>query len=121
MADALDEHFPVKFSTTTRSPIVALDRPDYAIASSVGFSSHDLTDDGPGPRFAYNLSRDGHRFGSIILMPEPGTDPGVLSGTGSITEALSALCRDVVVVLLPAASPATAASNFRQGPHAPDN
>ncbi len=121
VADALDAHFPVKFSTTTRSPIVALDRPDYAIASSIGFSSHDLTEDGPGARFAYNLSRDGHRFGTIIVMPEPGTDPAVLSGAGSITEALSALCRDVVVVLLPAASPAAAASNFRQGPHAPHN
>ncbi|MBG0739819.1 phosphoribosyltransferase domain-containing protein [Paeniglutamicibacter antarcticus] len=119
VAHALDTDFPVRFSTTTRSPIVALDRPDYAIASSVGFTSHDATEDGPGPRFAYNLSRAGFRFGTIIVMPEPGTDPAVLSGTGSITEALSAICGDVVVVLLPAASPAAAADNFRQGPHAP--
>ncbi len=105
----------VKFSTTTRSPIVALNRADYAVASAVGFNSHDATDDGPGPRFAYNLSRDGSRFGAIVLMPEPGTDPGMLCGPGSITESLRAVCRHVVVVLLPALPPT--AADWIPGPH----
>ncbi len=106
VADELDRLNPgrvVRFSTTTRSPIVALDRPDYAITSSVRFASHDTTVDGPGVRFAHNVSPAGRGFGTIVLMPEPGTSADVLSGPGSVTEALSAACRSVVVVLLPAA------------------
>ena len=105
VADALDRLNPdrgVRFSTTTRSPIVALDRPDYAITSTVRFASHDTTVDGPGVRFAHNVSPASRRFGTIVLMPEPGTTAEVLSGSGSVTEALSAVCSSVVVVLLPA-------------------
>ena len=105
VADALDRLNPdrgVRFSTTTRSPIVALDRPDYAITGTVRFASHDVTVDGPGVRFAHNVSAAGRRFGTIVLMPEPGTPAEVLSGPGSVTEALSAVCSAVVVVLLPA-------------------
>ncbi|MCO4252646.1 phosphoribosyltransferase domain-containing protein [Pseudarthrobacter raffinosi] len=104
VADALDRLNPdrgVRFSTTTRSPIVALDRPDYAITGTVRFTSHDVTVDGPGVRFAHNVSPAGRRFGTIVLMPEPGTPAEVLSGPGSVTEGLSAVC-SVVVVLLPA-------------------
>ncbi|MDR6415299.1 phosphoribosyltransferase domain-containing protein [Pseudarthrobacter sulfonivorans] len=106
VADALDRLNPdrcVRFSTTTRSPIVALDRPDYAITGTVRFASHDVTVDGPGVRFAHNVSTAGLRFGTIVLMPEPGTPAEVLSGPGSVTEALSAVGSAVVVVLLPAA------------------
>ncbi|MDR6506730.1 phosphoribosyltransferase domain-containing protein [Arthrobacter oryzae] len=105
VADALDQLNPdrgVRFSTTTRSPIVALDRPDYAITGTVQFASHDVTVDGPGVRFAHNVSSARHRFGTIVLMPEPGTPAEVLSGPGSVTEALSAVCSAVVVILLPA-------------------
>ncbi|MDQ0819464.1 pyrimidine operon attenuation protein/uracil phosphoribosyltransferase [Arthrobacter sp. V4I6] len=103
VADALDRLNPdrgVRFSTTTRSPILALDRPDYAITGTVQFTSHDVTVDGPGARFAHNVSSVGRRFGTIVLMPEPGTPAEVLSGAGSVTEALSAVCSAVVVVLL---------------------
>ncbi|MET3919359.1 phosphoribosyltransferase domain-containing protein [Arthrobacter sp. UYEF20] len=105
VADALDRLNPdrgVRFSTTTRSPIVPLDRPDYAITGTVRFTSHDVTVDGPGARFAHNVSAAGRRFGTIVMMPEPGTPAEVLSGPGSVTEALSAVCSAVVVVLLPA-------------------
>lgn len=106
VADSLDRLNPdrgVRFSTTTRSPIVALDRPDYAINGTVQFASHDVTVDGPGVRFAHNVSSSGRRFGTIVLMPEPGTAAEVLAGPGSVTEALSTVCSAVVVVLLPAA------------------
>ncbi|WP_427015944.1 phosphoribosyltransferase domain-containing protein [Pseudarthrobacter sp. P1] len=101
----------VRFSTTTRSPIVALDRADYAIAAAATFASHDVTEDGPGVRFAYNISGAGRRFSTIVVLPEPGTDPAALEGEGSLTEALAAHCRHVVVVHLPASLPATAERN----------
>ena len=111
VANALAETVPggpVRFSTTTRSPIVPIDRPDYAIANVVDFASHDVTEDGPGPRHAYNVGarRGTEGFGSIVLMPEPGTDLASITGEGSVTEALRAVTGAVVVVLSPADLPA---------------
>ncbi|MCC9175425.1 phosphoribosyltransferase domain-containing protein [Arthrobacter sp. zg-Y179] len=117
IANAVAEALPgasVRFSTTTRSPIVPIDRPDYAIANAVDFASHDLTEDGPGPRHAYNVgprrTADGSSsttgFDCIVLLPEPGTDPASITGPGSVTEALRAVTGAVVVVLLPADVPA---------------
>ncbi|MCC3273218.1 phosphoribosyltransferase [Arthrobacter zhangbolii] len=116
----------VRFSTTTRSPIVPIDRPDYAINTSVDFASHDVTEDGPGPRHAYNVGRRrgpagcvdpgagtaapaAEGFGSIVLLPEPGTELASITGPGSVTEALRAVTGAVVVVLMPADVPAPGA------------
>lgn len=103
----------VRFSTTTRSPIVPVDRPDYAIAGALTFTSHDLTEDGPGVRFAYNLSGATQRPGTIVVFPEPGTDRRAVLlghpelGLPSLTGALCTAANDVVVVLVPADSPTT--------------
>ncbi len=91
----------VLFSTTTRSPIAALDRPDYAIADGIRFRSHDLTVDGFGERFAYNLTRGGRRFGAIVLLPEPGSDPNRLLAADGVVEALRRVSDHVVVALVP--------------------
>ena len=103
VALALDALVPTRSTSTTRSPIAVLDRPDYAVASGVTFRSHDATVDGPGPRHAYNLSRAGARPRVVVLMPEPGTDPAALVGEGSVTEALREVADHVLVVLLAAA------------------
>ena len=103
VAHALDRHLPTRVSSTTRSPIAVLDDRGYAVASSVTFRSHDRTVDGPGPRFAYNLTRGGRRADVVVLMPEPGTDPADLAGPGGVTSALAAVADRVVVVLLSAA------------------
>lgn len=108
VAHELDGHVPTRASSTTRSPIAVLDRPDYAVASGVTFRSHDVTLDGPGPRHAYNLSRAGARPRLVVLMPEPGTDPAELVGAGSVTEALREVAEHVLVVLLAAADDAPA-------------
>ena len=47
----------VRFSTTTRSPALVVDEPDYALSSGITFPDHDDPADGPGPRFAYNIAR----------------------------------------------------------------
>jgi hypothetical protein len=46
----------VVFSTTTRSPAVVVDEPDYALRSGVVFAAHDDPVDGPGRRYAYNVA-----------------------------------------------------------------
>lgn len=108
----------VRFSSTTRSPIVALHRGDYAINNALRFSSHDDTIDGPGPRFAYNVSRADGGKRTIILMPEPGTDPELLTGPGSVTEALAGAVDRVIVALFPepAAQAAKSTPTALRGP-----
>ncbi|WP_154604714.1 MULTISPECIES: phosphoribosyltransferase domain-containing protein [Arthrobacter] len=108
--DTLRPDAGVRFSTTTRSPIVPIDRDDYAIAGALTFASHDLTADGPGIRFAYNLTGTGRRPGTIVVFPEPGTDTdAVMRGTApdlpGLAPALQAAADHVVVVLLPADYP----------------
>lgn len=95
----------VLYSTSTRSPIAALDEPGYAIRSMVAFPSHDATVDGPGPRFAYNIAHPGGRFGTVLLMAEPGTPEARLTGPGSIADAVAATGADVRLVLLPREAP----------------
>ncbi|MEU9106255.1 phosphoribosyltransferase [Streptomyces xanthophaeus] len=45
----------VLFSTTTRSPVLAVDDPGYAIRTRLVFPAHDAPADGPGDRYAYNV------------------------------------------------------------------
>lgn len=96
---------PVLFSTSTRSPIAVLDTADYPIASAIRFRSHDRTSDGEGERFAYNLLRSGRGFGTVVFLPEPGTDPALLAGPGGAIEALRGVTPHLIVVLLRAAHP----------------
>lgn len=118
VAQALGSKLPdveVRFSTTTRSPIVPVDSADYAVAGALTFASHDLTNDGPGVRFAYNLNGSGQRPGTIVVFPEPGTDshavtrgnPAPMDGAEllPLAGALRTAAGDVVVVLLPVDSP----------------
>ncbi|WP_443046220.1 phosphoribosyltransferase [Streptomyces sp. NBC_00335] len=46
----------VRFSTTTRSPVLAVDDPGYAIRTRLVFPAHDDPADGPGDRYAYNVA-----------------------------------------------------------------
>lgn len=117
VAAALDKLRPeleARFSTTTRSPIVPVGRDDYAVAGALSFASHDLTADGPGVRFAYNLTGSATRPGTIVVFPEPGTEPhALLHGNPTIdlpglAAALRTAAGDVVVVLLPADYPTPA-------------
>lgn len=113
----------VRFSTTTRSPIVPVNRDDYAISGALAFASHDATLDGPGVRFAYNLSGTHGRPGTIVIFPEPGTGrQAVLAAApGAAFEplamAMATAADDVILVLLPAdLPPATACTSTKDSP-----
>ncbi|MFC8303525.1 phosphoribosyltransferase domain-containing protein [Specibacter sp. NPDC057265] len=100
----------VLFSTTTRSPIVPVDTPGYAVNGALSFASHDLSHDGPGIRFAYNLNGSHQRPGTIVVFPEPGTPRNAVvhssvSQLPSLGAAMATAARDAVVVLLPADIP----------------
>jgi len=65
LAEALADAHPdvaVRYSTTTRSPVLAVDDPGYAIRSRLSFAA---LDEGHGERYAYNADQD---FDSIVLV-----------------------------------------------------
>ena len=95
----------VRYSTSTRSPIAALDEPDYAIRSAVAFERRRRRSDGPGPRFAYNFTHPDGRFDTVVVMAEPGTPPSELTAPGKIAEAVAGSAADVRLVLLPRQAP----------------
>ena len=66
-----DAGHDVRFSTTTRSPAVVVDEPDYALTSGIAFPSHDDPADGPGPRYAYNVAR---RWDHVLVVVDPPAD-----------------------------------------------
>ena len=95
----------VRFSTSTRSPIATLDQADYPIRSAISFRSHDVTSDGIGVRFAYNLTTARRRFGTVGFLTEPGTDPVTLDGPDGVLDAIRRVSDRVVDVLLTASAP----------------
>lgn len=100
----------VSFSTTTRSPVLALDDDGYAIRNALGFQPHDDPDDGQGDgpcRYAYNIagSPGAWPFDVVVLatdehgaLAHPDRPDGLLAQLG-------AAARQVVAVALPCASP----------------
>ncbi|WP_427005162.1 phosphoribosyltransferase domain-containing protein [Pseudarthrobacter sp. H2] len=95
----------VRYSTSTRSPIAALDEPGYAIRSAAAFEGGDDAPDGPGPRFAYNFTHAGGRFDTVVIMAEPGTPASRLTAPGRIAEAVAGSGAAVRLVLLPRQAP----------------
>ncbi|MCX6498683.1 MAG: phosphoribosyltransferase domain-containing protein [Arthrobacter sp.] len=95
----------VRYSTSTRSPIAALDEPGYAVRSAVAFGSDDDAPDGPGPRFAYNFMHPEERFDTVLIMAEPGTPAAGLVAPGKIADAVADSTADVRLVLLPGQPP----------------
>ncbi|WP_214406962.1 phosphoribosyltransferase family protein [Pseudonocardia lacus] len=90
LADAAGPDAPgVAFSTSTRSPAVVVDEPDYALRSGLVFAAHDDPADGPGRRYAYNIATggpdgvplDGPAWDRIVVVVDPPADtPALRSG-----------------------------------------
>lgn len=95
----------IRYSTSTRSPVAAVDEPGYAIRSAISFDSDDDAADGPGPRFAYNFAHPGGRFDTVVILAEPGTPASRLLAPGRIAEAVAGSGAAVEVVLLPRQAP----------------
>ncbi|MEO5874648.1 MAG: phosphoribosyltransferase family protein [Streptosporangiaceae bacterium] len=78
LAEALADQaeFEVRYSTTTRSPVLAVDDPGYAIRTRLAFPAHDNPADGPGVRYAYNVlpGRGQEPFDAIVLVVDDVAD-----------------------------------------------
>ncbi|MFJ2751382.1 phosphoribosyltransferase [Streptomyces sp. NPDC087297] len=107
LAKALEESGAageVRFSTTTRSPVLAVDDPGYAIRTRLVFPAHDAPADGPGDRYAYNVHRtDGAGFDAVIAVVDSAGDTPELH-TGLLA-ALAPHTGRVVLAVVPSYVP----------------
>lgn len=109
----------VRYSTTTRSPVLALDHPGYAIRTRLTFPAHDAPADGPGPRFAYNVAPGcdpARRFDAIVAVVDSAADTPALHAPGGLLDALSAHTDRLVYAVVPAYVPAPAATGTPAAP-----
>ncbi|MFC9297694.1 phosphoribosyltransferase [Streptomyces sp. NPDC057011] len=121
LAKALEESgaaAEVRFSTTTRSPVLAVDDPGYAIRTRLVFPAHDAPADGPGDRYAYNVAGAG--FDAVVaVVDSAGDTPELRTG---LLAALAPHTGRVLLAAVPSYVPPTAVPSVpdRQEPIMPE-
>ncbi|WP_030762910.1 phosphoribosyltransferase [Streptomyces griseus] len=121
LAGALeDAGLDVRYSTTTRSPVLAVDDPGYAIRTRLVFPAHDDPADGPGERYAYNVAGGG--YDAVVAVVDSTADtPGLHAPEGLLAQ-LAAHIPHVVLAVVPSYAPGTtaapAATGGRRAPEA---
>ncbi|MFR9791403.1 phosphoribosyltransferase [Streptomyces sp. MB22_4] len=93
----------VRFSTTTRSPVLAVDDPGYAIRSRIVFPAHDDPADGPGERYAYNVAGGG--FDAVVAVVDSAGDTPVLHAPDGLLAQLAAQVPHVLLAVVPSRVP----------------
>ncbi|MET9883467.1 phosphoribosyltransferase [Streptomyces sp. NPDC006430] len=96
----------VRFSTTTRSPVLAVDDPGYAIRTRLVFPAHDAPADGPGDRYAYNVAGAG--FDTVVAVVDAHGDTGALHAPDGLLARLAPHVGRVLLVVVPSYAPAVA-------------
>ncbi|MEU2778390.1 phosphoribosyltransferase [Streptomyces sp. NPDC007162] len=94
----------VRYSTTTRSPVLAVDDPGYAIRSRLAFPAHDHPADGPGERYAYNVAGAG--FDAVVLFVDSTGDTPELHAPDGLLAHLGAHAPHVLLAVVPSYVPA---------------
>ncbi|MFF4367198.1 phosphoribosyltransferase [Streptomyces sp. NPDC001594] len=102
----------VRFSSTTRSPVLAVDDPGYAIRTRLVFPAHDAPADGPGDRYAYNVAGAG--FDAVVaVVDSAGDTPELYTG---LLAALAPHTGRVVLAVVPSYAPAVPATDAQDRP-----
>ncbi|MFE3409495.1 phosphoribosyltransferase [Streptomyces mirabilis] len=94
----------VRYSTTTRSPVLALDDPGYAIRTRLVFPAHDDPDDGPGERYAYNVAGAG--FDAVVAVVDSAADTPALYAPDGLLVQLAEHTPSVLLAVVPSYVPA---------------
>ncbi|MEU5519549.1 phosphoribosyltransferase [Streptomyces sp. NPDC047860] len=94
----------VRFSTTTRSPVLAVDDPGYAIRTRLVFPAHDDPADGPGERYAYNVAGGG--FDAVVAVVDSAADTPALHAPDGLLARLAAHTPQVLLAVVPSYIPA---------------
>ncbi|MBT2440298.1 phosphoribosyltransferase [Streptomyces sp. ISL-36] len=101
----------VSYSTTTRSPVLAVDDPGYAIRTRLVFPAHDAPADGPGERYAYNVAGAG--FDAVVAVVDSAADTPELHAPDGLLAQLAAHIPHVVLAVVPSYVPSYAAGDDR--------
>ncbi|MEU6892001.1 phosphoribosyltransferase [Streptomyces sp. NPDC046557] len=96
----------IRFSTTTRSPVLAVDDPGYAIRTRLTFPAHDEPADGPGQRYAYNLAGAG--FDAVVAVVDSHGDTDALHAPDGLLARLAPHTGQVLLVVVPSYVPSPA-------------
>ncbi|MEU5980165.1 phosphoribosyltransferase [Streptomyces sp. NPDC047315] len=113
IADGAD----VRYSTTTRSPVLAVDDPGYAIRTRLVFPAHDDPADGPGDRYAYNVAGAG--FDAVVAVVDSTADTPALHAPGGLLHQLAAHAPHVLLAVVPSRVPPSAHASSSPPPQAP--
>ncbi|MEU6223015.1 phosphoribosyltransferase [Streptomyces sp. NPDC047042] len=100
----------IRYSTTTRSPVLAVDDPGYAIRSRLVFPAHDDPADGPGERYAYNVAGAG--FDAVVAVVDSAADTPELHAPDGLLATLAGHTPHVLLAVVPSYVPAP--------PHVPE-
>ncbi|WP_235001912.1 phosphoribosyltransferase [Actinacidiphila paucisporea] len=106
LAQALEAHGGAEtyFSSTTRSPVLAVDDPGYAIRSRLVFPAHDgPADDGSRERYAYNVA--GGDFDAVLCVVDSAGDTPALHAPDGLLAQLAAHTRTVLLAVVPSYRP----------------
>ncbi|CAM5372417.1 MULTISPECIES: phosphoribosyltransferase [Streptomyces] len=93
----------VRYSTTTRSPVLAVDDPGYAIRTRLVFPAHDDPADGPGERYAYNVAGAG--FDAVVTVVDSTADTPALHAPDGLLARLAAQTPHVLLAVVPSYVP----------------
>ncbi|PZG85331.1 phosphoribosyltransferase, partial [Streptomyces sp. NTH33] len=93
----------VRYSTTTRSPVLAVDDPGYAIRTRLVFDAHDDPADGPGERYAYNVAGGG--FDAVVAVVDSVADTPELHAPTGLLVRLAAHAPHVLLAVVPSYVP----------------
>jgi Phosphoribosyl transferase (PRTase)/Phosphoribosyl transferase/TRSP domain C terminus to PRTase_2/PELOTA RNA binding domain len=112
LADALSGSTgaEVRFSTTTRSPVVAVDEPGYAIRTRIRFPAHDApadaAADASGERYAYNVYSTAEQvFDAIVTVTDSAADTPELHSPDGLLAHLAAHTSRVLLAVVPSYVP----------------
>ncbi|MFH9293568.1 phosphoribosyltransferase [Streptomyces sp. NPDC017520] len=101
---ALGTDAEVRYSTTTRSPVLAVDDPGYAIRTRLVFPAHDDPADGPGDRYAYNVAGAG--FDAVVAVVDSIADTPELHAPDGLLARLAEHTGHVLLAVVPSYTPA---------------
>ncbi|MEU2537003.1 cysteine protease StiP domain-containing protein, partial [Streptomyces iakyrus] len=93
----------VRYSTTTRSPVLAVDDPGYAIRTRLAFPAHDDPADGPGERYAYNVAGAG--FDAVVAVVDSAGDTPALHAPDGLLARLAEHTPRVLLAVIPSYAP----------------
>ncbi|MFF0053352.1 phosphoribosyltransferase [Streptomyces microflavus] len=100
---ALGADTEVRYSTTTRSPVLAVDDPGYAIRTRLVFPAHDAPADGPGDRYAYNVAGAG--FDAVVAVVDSTADTPELHAPDGLLARLAGHTGQVLLAVVPSYTP----------------